>query len=73
MVRFENPNDFHRHELSAFRMTETIISRLPPQIEARVSDYARNAQCSTSIVIRHALYEYLMTRGIDCSKPIGCI
>lgn len=73
MVRFENPNDFHRLELSAFSMTQTMISRLPPQIESRIVDYAKKNNCNSSIVIRHALFEYLMARGIDCSKPIGCL
>ena len=71
-VRFDTPNDFHIHELSGPAMRTSCTFRLPFEVDERMRDLARRNKCDISILARHAFYEYLQARGIDCFKPIGC-
>jgi hypothetical protein len=72
-VRFDTPNDFHIHELSGPAMRTSCTFRLPFEVDERMRDLARRNKCDISILARHAFYEYLQARGIDCFKPIGCL
>jgi predicted transcriptional regulator len=53
-------------------MRTSCTFRLPFEVDERMRDLARRNKCDISIVARHAFYEYLQARGVDCFKPIGC-
>ena len=72
-MQFENPNDFHRHELNGPSLRTFANHRVSIEMDQRLRDCARKSECDVSIVYRHALFEYLQARGIDCLKPIGCV
>ena len=72
-MQFENPNEFHRHELNGPGQRTFVNHRISIEMDQRLRDYAKSTNCDTSIAYRHAVFEYLIARGIDCLKPIGCL
>jgi len=70
-MEFPTPTEFHNHEVThgpPVRVTNTFKVSIP--MDNHLRDYARQNQSDLSACIRHALYEYLKSRGFSPLSPV---
>ena len=71
VMEFTNPKDYRQHELKVapqVRLHTTF--RLQMTMDEKVRDFARRNKTDISVVVRHALHEYLEKREIDAYQPL---
>ena len=71
-MEFITPKEYSQHETKVaptVRLSNTF--RLQMTMDQKVREYARANRSEISVVIRHALHEYLSKRGVDAYQPLG--
>ena len=71
-MEFITPKEYSQHETKVaptVRLSNTF--RLQMSMDQKVREYARANRSDMSVVIRHALHEYLSKRGVDAYQPLG--
>jgi len=71
-MEFESPKEYKRHELKiapSVRVSNTFKLQVP--MDQTLRDYARANRTDLSVVIRHAMHEYLEKRGLNAFQQLG--
>ena len=71
-MRFESPKDYGLHERKygpPIRVTSGFRLAIP--MDQKLREYARANRTDISVVIRHAMHEYLEKRGLNASQSLG--
>ena len=71
-MKFTTPKEYSQHESKVaptVRLTNSF--RVQMSMDRMVREYARANRSDMSVVIRHALHEYLTKRGVDAYQPLS--
>lgn len=71
-MEFTTPKEYSQHESKVaptVRLSNTF--RLQMSMDQKVREYARANRSEISVVIRHALHEYLSKRGVNAYQQLS--
>ena len=71
-MRFPTPKEYHLHEVTYApppRVANNFRCQIP--MDQQIREYARSNRTDLSVVIRHAMHEYLEKRGMSPYLPLG--